>query len=38
MQLINNDFNMLKMNGLIMYHVESWKDVKKIVNPLLCIV
>jgi hypothetical protein len=34
MQFLNNDFNMLKLMVQLMYHVNSWKNVKKIINPL----
>jgi hypothetical protein len=33
-QLLNNGFNMLKFDSQFMYHVDSWRNVKKIINPL----
>jgi hypothetical protein len=33
MQFISNDFNLLKFDGL-MHHVDSWRNVKEIINPL----
>jgi len=33
MQPINNGFNMIQVyNSIQVYHVNSWKDVKKITN------
>jgi hypothetical protein len=34
MQLLSNGFNMLKVDGQIIYHVDCRKNVKKITNPL----
>ncbi len=35
MQLLNNGFNMLKVDGLIhVHHVDNFKNVKKISNLL----
>jgi hypothetical protein len=32
--MINNGLNMLNFDGSIMYHVDSFKNVKQIINPL----
>ncbi len=34
MQLLNNGFNMLKVDDSIHVPCDSWRNVKKIINPL----
>ncbi len=38
MQLLNNGFNMLKVDDSTHVPCDSWRNVKKIINPLQSIV